>query len=151
MKQRIITLIALSLFKFSCQKVPISGRKQLNLFPEAQMIAMSLTAYSDFLTSNPPESNSNANTQMIQRLGSNISKSVETYLKDNGMQKRVEGFQWEFNYVDDPTVNAWAMPGGKVVFYKGIMDVAGSEDALAVVMGHEVAHAVAPETDFTVN
>lgn len=143
MNQRVFTLIALALFIFSCHKVPISGRKQLNLFPESQMIGLSLTAYNDFLTANPAEPASNANTQMIQRLGKNISASVEKYLKDNGQSKRIEGFQWEFNYVNDPTVNAWAMPGGKVVFYQGIIDVAESEDALAVVMGHEVAHAVA--------
>lgn len=143
MKQKLIALLFVGLFIFSCTKVPITGRKQLKLFPESQMIAMSLTHYSEYLSANPPESNADANTQMVKRLGANISSAVETYLKDNGHGKRLEGFQWEFNYVDDPTVNAWAMPGGKVMFYQGIIDVAGSEDALAVVMGHEVAHAVA--------
>lgn len=143
MKQKLIALTVVGLFLFSCTKVPITGRKQLKLFPESQMIAMSLTSYSEFLNSNPPESNANTNTQMVKRLGDNISKAVETYMNDNGHAKRIEGFQWEFNYVDDPTVNAWAMPGGKILFYQGIIDVAGSEDALAVVMGHEIAHAIA--------
>ncbi|MEM7163653.1 MAG: M48 family metallopeptidase [Bacteroidota bacterium] len=143
MKTRFIAILLFGLLIYSCTKVPITGRKQLKLFPESQMIAMSLTAYQDYLNENPPESDSNANTQMIKRLGERISTSVEKYLTDNGHAKRIEGFQWEFNYVDDPTVNAWAMPGGKVLFYQGIIDVAGSEDALAVVMGHEVAHAVA--------
>lgn len=107
------------------------------------MIAMSLTAYSEFLNSNPPESDKEANTQMVKRLGKNISTAVEKYCRENKIENRIEGFQWEFNLVDDPTVNAWCMPGGKVVVYSGIIDVAGSEEALAVVMGHEVAHAIA--------
>ena len=143
MKLKIAASLVIGIILFSCTKVPITGRKQFKIFPESQMIEMSLTSYADFLNENPPESDSDNNTQMIKRLGSRISEAVETYLKENGHAKRTEGFQWEFNYIDDPTVNAWAMPGGKIVFYKGIIDVAGSEEALAVVMGHEVAHAVA--------
>jgi predicted Zn-dependent protease len=142
MKQVFIPII-LSIFLLGCSKVPITGRTQLNLLPESEMIGMSLTAYDDFLQENPPISDNSENATMIKDMGARISQSVEKYMKDEGLESRISGFQWEFNVVDDPTVNAWCMPGGKVVFYTGIIDVAENEDQLAAVMGHEIAHAVA--------
>lgn len=141
--KRAIAIACIVLFYVSCTKVPITGRKQLNLMPESEMIGMSLTAYDEFLTENPPVSASNERSELIKGMGAKISVAVEAYLKDNGLEKRVEGFQWEFNVVDDPTANAWCMPGGKVVFYTGLMDIADNDDQLAAVMGHEIAHAVA--------
>jgi predicted Zn-dependent protease len=135
-------LLALA-YVVSCTKVPITGRKQMNLVPESEMIGMSLTAYSDFLSKSYVVPNSDARTQMVQRIGNKIKTSVEKFLTDNNQSNRVEGFQWEFNLVDDPTVNAWCMPGGKVVVYTGILGVTQDEQSLAVVMGHEIAHAVA--------
>lgn len=104
---------------------------------------MSVTAYDDFLSQAQVVPDSDPRTQMIKRLGANIQQSVEQYLAQTGNSKRIEGFVWDFNLVDDPTVNAWCMPGGKVVFYTGILDVAQGEAGTAVVMGHEIAHAVA--------
>ncbi len=127
----------------SCTRVPITGRRQMNLVPESEMIAMSLTAYSDFLSQNYVLPTSDNRTQMVQRIGNNIKTACEQFLRENGQEKRVEGFQWAFNVVDDPTVNAWCMPGGKVVVYTGILPVTQDENSLAVVMGHEVAHAIA--------
>ncbi len=127
----------------ACNTVPITGRKQLNLLPESQMIGMSATAYTDFLSSNPPVAASGKDARMVSRLGVKMKNAVEDYCNNNGLQDRIKGFAWEFKLVDDPTVNAWCMPGGKVVIYTGILDVAGSEEALAVVMGHEIAHAIA--------
>jgi predicted Zn-dependent protease len=141
--KRIAAISLILLFIVSCSKVPITGRKQLNLLPESDMIGMSLTAYDEFLQENPPVSDRSEDGQMIKDMGARISTAVEQYLSDNGLSSRVEGFQWEFNVVDDPTVNAWCMPGGKVVFYTGIIDLAENEDQLAAVMGHEIAHAVA--------
>jgi len=107
-------------------------------------MSMSLTSYQDFLSQNKVlTSEKNADVAMVKRLGTNISAAVEKYLKDNKQSKRVEGFTWEFNLVDDPTVNAWCMPGGKVVVYTGLLPVTKTEAGLAVVMGHEVAHAIA--------
>ncbi len=140
-KKMMIALVAILLI--SCTKVPITGRKQLNLLPESDLIGMSLTAYDDFLKDNPALPLSDSNAKMISDMGAKISKSVERYLGDNGLSDRVEGFQWEFNTVKDPTVNAWCMPGGKVVFYTGIIDLADNEGQIAAVMGHEIAHAVA--------
>src|SRR5690554_4306826 len=127
----------------SCSKVPITGRKQLNLLPESQMLQMSATAYGEFLNEHPPLPNSNPDAQKVARVGQNISQAVETYLKANGYADMVKNFNWEFHTVQDPTVNAWCMPGGRVVFYTGILPICQDDAGIAVVMGHEIAHAVA--------
>lgn len=144
MIKRILALYTLVLFALvACHKVPITGRTQLNLLPESEMIAISATNYDTFLSENPPLPGSNRQAKMIADMGSRIQVAVEDYMQSNGLEERIAGFQWEFKLVEDPTVNAWCMPGGKVVFYTGILDVAGNEDAIAAVMGHEIAHAVA--------
>lgn len=130
-------------FVISCAKVPVSGRKQLNLLPESQMMAMSFTSYQEFLDTNKVLPANNSNVILVRGIGNNIKTAVEKYLSDNKQSKRVEGFEWEFNVVQDNTVNAWCMPGGKVVVYTGILPVTQDEASLAVVMGHEIAHAVA--------
>jgi len=127
----------------ACSKVPISGRRQVHMLPESQLMSMSLTQYQTFLTENPKVSDSDSRTKMVKSVGQKIATAVEKYLKDSGQSKRVKGFNWEFNLVDDETVNAWCMPGGKVVFYTGILPITKDEKGLAVVMGHEIAHAVA--------
>lgn len=138
-----IKSIAFVALVVGCTSVPITGRKQLNLLPESQMIGMSATAYTDFLSQNPPAPANEQDTKMVKRLGAKMAAAASDYCRNNGLAKRIEGFNWEFNLVKDPTVNAWCMPGGKVVIYTGILDVAGSEQGLAVVMGHEIAHAIA--------
>lgn len=127
----------------SCTKVPISGRRQMNLLPESQLMSMSLTQYGAFLQENPPMSDQIEETKRVKRVGGRISHAVEIYMKENGFSSRVKNYKWEFNLVNQNTVNAWCMPGGKVVVYKGIMPVAASDEGLAVVMGHEIAHAIA--------
>lgn len=107
------------------------------------MMAMSFTAYKEFLDTNNVLPASDSKVVMVRGIGNKIKNSVEKYLADNGESKRVEGFAWEFNVVQDNTVNAWCMPGGKVVVYTGILPVTQDETSLAVVMGHEIAHAVA--------
>jgi predicted Zn-dependent protease len=133
----------LVLFLIGCHTVPITGRKQFTIFPESTMIGMSVTNYQEFLTENPPAPASDKDAIMVKEMGARMATSVEKYLKDNGQLKLIEGFNWEFNLVNDPTVNAWCMPGGKVVIYSGIIAVSQNENALAVVMGHEIAHAIA--------
>ena len=127
----------------SCSKVPISGRRQLNLLPESQMISLSIQQYDAFLKEHPEIPLSDPRAQMVNRVGQNIAKAVEQFLKDDNQSKRVKGFQWDFRLVDDKLVNAWCMPGGKVVVYTGILPITEDEEGLAVVMGHEVAHAIA--------
>lgn len=126
----------------ACSTVPIIGRKQMNLLPESQLVSMSLTNYKQFLDTNQVVTNT-ANQKMVLQAGTKISAAVEKFLKENGMEDRLKDFKWEFNLVNDATPNAWCMPGGKVVFYSGILPICKDEQGVAVVMGHEIAHAVA--------
>lgn len=134
----ILTLLLLS----ACSTVPITGRSQLNLIPGSSMISMSLQQYDQFLKEHKLSTNQEQ-TQLVRRVGGRISEAVERYFVANGMQDELKNYKWEFNLVEDKQVNAWCMPGGKVVVYTGILPVAGGEEGLAVVMGHEIAHAVA--------
>lgn len=115
----------------------------MNLMPESDMIAMSFVQYDEFLNTNPVVSPSDTRAKMVLKTGRKIAESVHKFLKEKQMMDRVAGFEWEFNLVDEDVVNAWCMPGGKVVVYTGILPVTKSESGLAVVMGHEIAHAIA--------
>ncbi|PIE70900.1 MAG: peptidase M48 [Deltaproteobacteria bacterium] len=126
----------------ACATVPLTGRSQLNLIPASSMRAMSLSQYTAFLTKNPP-AKTGEDARMVKRVGTRIQKAVETYFEQNGRSAELSGYAWEFNLVESETVNAWCMPGGKVVVYSGILPIAENETGLAVVMGHEIAHAVA--------
>lgn len=140
--KRIFFLLGLFVLE-ACSKVPITGRRQLNLLPESDLMAMSLQAYGEFLNENAPLPPADDRVAMVQRIGNKLATAATTFLNENGASERVEGFKWEFNVVDDPTVNAWCMPGGKVVVYTGILPVTQDEAGLALVMGHEIAHAIA--------
>jgi predicted Zn-dependent protease len=126
----------------SCSTVPVTGRKQLDLVPNSQMLSMSFTEYDTFLKQNKLSGDA-ANTAMVKRVGQRIQQAVETYMAQNNLSGELAGFQWEFNLVDNKEPNAWCMPGGKVVVYTGILPLTQSETGLAVVMGHEIAHAIA--------
>ncbi len=135
-------LLAAVFFISSCGTVPVTGRKQLNLIPSSTMLSMSYQQYGDFLQSNRLSSNQQQ-VRMVKTVGRNIQSAVERYFAEKGMSSELEGYKWEFNLVDSKDVNAWCMPGGKVVVYTGILPVTQDETGLAVVMGHEVAHAIA--------
>jgi predicted Zn-dependent protease len=143
-KQNIILAVIISaMILQSCSVVPFTGRKQLNLLPESEMISMSLTSYSEFMKENTLSSD-RSDVSMVKEVGSNISKAVIKYFNENGLQDRLEGYQWEFNLVKNDSVpNAWCMPGGKVVVYSGLLPYSADENGLAVVISHEIAHAVA--------
>lgn len=126
----------------SCSIVPIIGRKQMNLVPESTMLQMSLTNYQAFLNENKL-SGDQKSTQMVQIAGSRIAAAVNKFLRKNGLEAQIADYQWEFNLVADPTPNAWCMPGGKVVVYEGLLPITQNETGVAVVMGHEIAHALA--------
>jgi predicted Zn-dependent protease len=126
----------------SCSEVAITGRSQLNLIPNATMNSMALTEYNQFLKENKKSTDA-ANTAMVQRVGQKIADAVERYCRSHGLSDRVAGFNWEFNLIESKDINAWAMPGGKVVVYTGILPVTKDEAGLAVVIGHEVAHVIA--------
>ena len=141
-KTLIISVICSLSFLLSCSTVPLTGRSQLNLIPAGEMLSMSYQQYGQFLSENKL-SNNQSNVAMVKRVGQNIQHAVETYMAQNNLTKRLNGYKWEFNLVEDPQVNAWCMPGGKVVVYTGILPVTKDETGLAVVLGHEIAHAIA--------
>lgn len=126
----------------SCSTVPIIGRKQLNLLPESQIVSLSLTNYKAFLDSSEVVKSGDA-LKMVKNSGAKISTAVNKFMTDNGLKDRLATFVWEYNLVKSKEVNAWCMPGGKVVFYEGIIPICKDETGIAVVMGHEIAHAVA--------
>lgn len=136
-------LLAALFFIGSCKTVPLTGRKQLNLLPSSQVQSMAVSEYGAVL--NEAQLSDNATwTKYVKNSGIRIKEAAETYLQQNNLSDLVEGYIWEFNLLkDDATVNAWCMPGGKVAFYTGIMPICQNEVGTAVVMGHEIAHAIA--------
>jgi predicted Zn-dependent protease len=127
---------------FACQTVPITGRQQLSLLPSDQLLSLSITSYSDFLSKHEVVRGTRE-THMVSNVGMRIKQAVEDYFYRIKQSHRIAGYTWEFNLIKDPSVNAWAMPGGKVAVYTGIMPIARNENGLAVVMGHEIAHVIA--------
>lgn len=138
----LIVLLTLAGFVLTCSTVPITGRRQLNLIPGSQLNAMSFSQYDDFLKSHKLSDNAQQ-TEMVKRVGKRIQGAVERYFAQKGESGRLSDYKWEFNLVEDSAVNAWCMPGGKVVVYTGILPVTKDETGLAVVLGHEIAHAIA--------
>jgi predicted Zn-dependent protease len=126
----------------ACKTVPITGRKKLSLMPESQVRTMSFQQYAHVLEeaelSKDPDQ-----VQLVRRVGERIQAAVEKYMSSTGHAEVLEGFEWEFNLIESDQVNAWCMPGGKVAFYTGILPICADEKGIAVVMGHEVAHAIA--------
>lgn len=126
----------------ACSTVPITGRSQLNIIPGSSMLSMSLQQYDQFLKEHKVSINQEQ-TGMVRRVGARVQKAVEQYFADSGLSEHLSDYKWEFNLVEDKQINAWCMPGGKVVVYTGILPIARTEAGLAVVMGHEIAHAIA--------
>lgn len=127
----------------SCATVPVTGRKQLDLVSSSEINTMSAQQYQEVIKKGPLSTNVEQ-TEMIKRVGVRIQKGVEQYMASKGWSDQLAGFNWEFNLIqDDKTVNAWCMPGGKVAFYTAILPICKDENGIAVVMGHEVAHAIA--------
>ncbi|MCH8553764.1 MAG: M48 family metallopeptidase [Schleiferiaceae bacterium] len=125
-----------------CKTVPITGRRQMAFIPSSQINSLSFSTYGDMMR-NAPLSTNQPWTAMVKNSGDKIKTAVEKYLADKGQSDATKGFEWEFNLIANPTVNAFCMPGGKVAFYEGIMPVCQNELGVAVVMGHEIAHAIA--------
>lgn len=143
-KDRIIAgILLLAIVVFSCSKVPITNRKQLKLLPESLLLGMALTSYQDFLTQNPPAAATEQNTVLVRNVGGKLKIAVIKLMKEKGFSKRIKNYKWDFNLVNSSTVNAWCLPGGKVVVYSGILEYTKDEAGMAVVMSHEIAHAVA--------
>jgi len=143
MKKTILTLsIALVLVIISCRTIPITGRHTINFIPDSQALPMAFSQYKDFLNNHTLSEDKNK-TAEIKEVGKNISQAVDKFMRANNMVSEADHYRWEFNLVEEETINAWCMPGGKVVFYTGILPLCANKDGIAAVMGHEIAHAFA--------
>ena len=137
-----LAVIVVPLMISSCSTVPITGRKQLNLLPESQMLQLSFASYAEFMKSNKLSDNREA-SDMVTSVGKDIAAAVQQYFTENKLTDRLQGYEWEFHLVQDKTPNAFCMPGGKVVVFEGILPYTQDKNGLAVVLSHEIAHAVA--------
>ncbi|MBC3785150.1 M48 family metallopeptidase [Spirosoma utsteinense] len=140
--KRVMIAMVLTGLTIGCQKVPLTGRSQLKLVSNSELLPLSFSNYKGVLdTSSVVRTSGDA--QMVQRVGNRLRQAMEQYLNANNLGSRLEGFQWEFNLIQSPQVNAWCMPGGKVAFYTGILPYTQNEAGAAAVMGHEISHAIA--------
>lgn len=146
MKKILLLSAMVALLLSGCSKVPISGRNQLNLVSDSEVLQASLASYKEYI-SKAPLSTQTVKSEQVTRVGRKIAAATEAYLNSHGMSDQVQNFAWEFNLVRDNQLNAFCMPGGKIVVYEGIMNIIASDDELAVVLGHEVAHAVAKHSN----
>lgn len=135
-------MVVVLLLVVACKTNPFTGEKNLNFVSNDQLFPASFEQYDQFLSENEVIRGT-AEAQMIKRVGNKIETAAERYLNANGYQGFLEDFRWEYNLVKDDAVNAFAMPGGKIVFFTGILPVAENETGVAVVMAHEIAHALA--------
>jgi predicted Zn-dependent protease len=126
-----------------CSKNAVTGRQQFKLVPEGELQSMAVQQYRQFLSTNKVVSPSaDRDAEMVRRVGQRVSQAVQQYYRQQGMSDQLQGYQWEYNLVQDNAANAWCMPGGKIVVYSGLLAVTQNEAALAVVVGHEVSHAL---------
>jgi predicted Zn-dependent protease len=139
---KVVVWAGLLLILAGCAQVPITGRRQLVLVPESLVTSMSVEQYNQFLSESKLSTDAKG-TAMVKNVGSRIVQAIDQFYREQGEENPVADAKWEFNLIADKTVNAWAMPGGKVVFYEGIMPVAQNEAGVATVMGHEIAHVIA--------
>ncbi len=143
MKQhKIIVGFGVALLLIACATNPFTGKKTIALVPNSQLFPTAFAQYDQFLNENKVVTGTK-DAEMIKRVGQRIAVAAERWLNANGHQGYLKDYKWEYNLVDDKTVNAWCMPGGKIVFYTGILPIAKTEAGVAAIMGHEVAHALA--------
>lgn len=138
-----LTMILMSFLLFGCAQVPITHRQSLHLVPESDLLTLSFQQYDEVLRKSKL-SKDRDKVQMVQRVGKRIANAAESFLAESGRRDMISGYKWDFNLIeDDKVANAWCMPGGKVAVYTGILPFTKDDTGLAVVMGHEVAHAIA--------
>lgn len=139
-------LLTLLVFVSGCTTVPITGRKQLSIYTDTEVLALSNQEYTSYMKSAVLSTNT-TQAAMVLRCGEKIKNAVELYFRSQGRELELSSYAWEFKLVNDKAPNAFCMPGGKVVVYEGILPYTASEDGLAVVMGHEIAHAIAKHSN----
>ena len=144
-KLKFLVMSAVAALLVSCgttSTVPITGRKQNLMVSDGEMLSLSTQQYQEFMKTAKLSTDA-TKTAMVKRVGQNLANAVVSYLNANGMQNDVQNYKWQFNLVADKQANAWCMPGGLIVVYEGILPITQDEASLAIVLGHEIAHAVA--------
>ena len=142
MIRKITSLFLLAATFIACSKNPITGRNQARLVSESELQSMASQQYQQFLSENRVVSASaDRDAEMVRRVGQRVANAVTKFYQEKGQGAALEGYKWEFNLVQNNEANAWCMPGGKVVVYTGLLPITQNEAALAMVMGHEIAHA----------
>ena len=129
-----------------CQRTPITHREQLHLVPEGELLTLADTQYTQFLSKATVVSNT-PQADEVTAVGKNIANAVQQYFSEHNLSSRLKNYNWQFHLVQDTTANAWCMPGGKVAVYTGILPYTQNDTGLAVVLGHEISHAVAQHGD----
>jgi predicted Zn-dependent protease len=140
--KKFIAILFISLLFTECTTVPITGRSRVNIVSDDQVLPASFAQYEGFLKENKLSTNTTA-TKQVKAVGKKIASAVDRFMRANGMTEEANSYKWEFNLMKGETINAWCLPGGKVVFYEGILPICANENGIAAVMGHEVAHAFA--------
>jgi predicted Zn-dependent protease len=133
--------LALLLTAFSCSKNPLTGKSTLALIPDSQILPSAFSQYQQFLKENVVITGT-ADAKLVESVGEKIKNAAERWLNATGNKDYLKDYRWEYKLVESKEVNAWCMPGGKIVFYTGILPITKDEIGMAVVMGHEVAHAL---------
>jgi predicted Zn-dependent protease len=134
--------LAATLF-VACSKNAVTGRSQFKFLPESELQTMATQEYRQFLSTNKVVSSSNdRDAEMVRRVGQRLTRAVEAFYQQQGLSDKLQGYEWEYNLVNDKQANAWCMPGGKIVVYSGLLPITQNEAALAVVVGHEISHAI---------
>lgn len=136
------SILLTAILLVGCATVPITGRKQLSIIPNNQILPLSYSSYKDVMKESKLSTNQEQ-VQLVKKVGGKIQISVDQFMAKHNMSDQLEGYEWEFNLIEEDIMNAWCMPGGKVAFYSGILPVCKDEAGVAVVMGHEIAHAIA--------
>jgi len=140
--QKFLIMLLFTVAVISCSTVKMTGRKQFNMVPNSQIFPASFAQYNGFLQQHAT-SQDKTQSERIKRIGNRLIKATQAYYKKNGWESDLKDYQWEVNLVEDPQMNAFCMPGGKIVYYTGLLKVTTTDDEIATVMGHEIAHALA--------
>lgn len=141
-QKKSFVFIAMTLLFVACAVNPFTGKKTLALVPNSQILPMAFKQYDQFLDTHEVV-NGTADAQMVKSVGQKIAHAADIYLNANGYKNYLQNYRWEFNLIKNEAANAWALPGGKVVVYTGILPIANDESMVAAIMGHEIAHALA--------
>ena len=143
--KNIIFMLMLALMVTTCSTAPITGRKQLKLVSDESVVQSSVAQYNQMIgqlkTQNLLANNTEEGRRLVE-IGKRVTGAVEEYLRENGMEDKLQNLNWEFNLIKSNEINAFALPGGKIAFYTGVLPILKTDGGIAYVMGHEIGHVI---------